>query len=104
MWCQTSEHVYASVVYVWCMNVGTYRVLLCNCVDFAAVIESVLWIYYLRGTRLALHMYAWIHIVTSTTHQAVTHLFTVIALKSEASCRPFSLHFLEKSPRSARCS
>ena len=24
--------------------------------------------------------------VTPTTHQAVTHLFTVIALKSEASC------------------
>ena len=25
--------------------------LLCNCVHFAAVIETALWIYYLRGTK-----------------------------------------------------
>ena len=36
--------------------------------------------------HLSMYMYACIHIVTPTTHQAVTHLFTVIALKPEASC------------------
>ena len=33
MWCQTSRHVYASVVQVCCMSIGTYSVLLCDCDD-----------------------------------------------------------------------